>query len=135
MPKVVINTCFGGFGLSPKGVEAYLARKGKQCYWFKDARDEGGRRSFDKKVPCENPASEFIAYSYTSPEPSRESHFYDRNVPRDDPDLVAVVESLGKEANGQCASLSVVEVPDGVDWEIDEYDGNEHVAERHRTWR
>jgi hypothetical protein len=25
-------------------------------------------------------------------------------------------------------------VPDGVDWELSEYDGIEHVAEAHRTW-
>jgi hypothetical protein len=29
----------------------------------------------------------------------------------------------------------VVEIPDGVEWEIAEYDGLEWVAEKHRTWR
>jgi hypothetical protein len=28
----------------------------------------------------------------------------------------------------------VVEIPDGTDYEISEYDGNEHIAEKHRTW-
>jgi hypothetical protein len=27
-----------------------------------------------------------------------------------------------------------VDIPDDVNWYIEEYDGNEHVAERHRTW-
>jgi len=27
-----------------------------------------------------------------------------------------------------------VEVPDDVDWYVEEYDGLEHIAERHRTW-
>jgi hypothetical protein len=47
---------------------------------------------------------------------------------------VQVVEELGDEANGRCSELSVVEIPDGVQWEIVEYDGLEHIAEQHRTW-
>lgn len=53
---------------------------------------------------------------------------------RADPKLVAVVESLGKAANGACAELRIVEIPDDVDWTIEEYDGVEWVAECHRTW-
>jgi hypothetical protein len=48
--------------------------------------------------------------------------------------LIAVVEELGEAANGWAASLKIVEIPDGVEWFIHEYDGREHVAERHRTW-
>jgi hypothetical protein len=48
--------------------------------------------------------------------------------------LVAVVEKLGEKADGFCATLKVVEIPEDVDWEIGEYDGNEWVAEKHRTW-
>jgi hypothetical protein len=31
--------------------------------------------------------------------------------------------------------LRIVEIPDGVEWHISEYDGIEHIAENHRTWR
>jgi len=31
--------------------------------------------------------------------------------------------------------LAIVEIPDDVEYTIEEYDGNEHVAEAHRTWR
>jgi hypothetical protein len=48
--------------------------------------------------------------------------------------MIQVVEELGAAANGPCADLKVVEIPDGVEWEIDGHDGMEHVAERHRTW-
>lgn len=54
---------------------------------------------------------------------------------RDDPVLVKIVEDLGAEANGSYAKLKVVEIPDDVDWIIEEYDGKEQVAEKHRTWR
>lgn len=55
-------------------------------------------------------------------------------IPRDDKDLVAVVREMGPAARGSFAALKIVEVPDGVAWHIDEYDGSEHVAENHRTW-
>lgn len=53
---------------------------------------------------------------------------------RSNPKLVACVEILGEDANGMCAELAIVEIPDDVAWEISEYDGFEHVAEQHRTW-
>lgn len=58
----------------------------------------------------------------------------ERGILRDDEDLVAVVESLGSLANGSCADLKIVEIPEDVEWHISEYDGFEHVAENHRTW-
>lgn len=59
----------------------------------------------------------------------------DRDIPRDDPDLVAVVEELGSDvASDAYGRLVVVDIPDGVQWQIEEYDGSEHVAEVHRTW-
>lgn len=53
---------------------------------------------------------------------------------RHDPKLVEVVERLGDEANGWSAKLEVVEIPDDVEWTIQEYDGQEWIAEKHRTW-
>jgi cytosine/adenosine deaminase-related metal-dependent hydrolase len=53
---------------------------------------------------------------------------------RDDPHLIEAVEKLGKKANGRFADLHVVEIPDDVEWDIEEYDGNEWIAEKHRTW-
>jgi hypothetical protein len=50
------------------------------------------------------------------------------------PKLIQVVEELGEKANGQFAKLRIIEIPDGVDWEIDEYDGSEKVEEKHRSW-
>jgi len=55
-------------------------------------------------------------------------------IPRDDPQLIQVVEEMGEAAGGKCAELRVVEIPDNVLWLIEEYDGLEHVAEKHRTW-
>lgn len=56
------------------------------------------------------------------------------DIARDDPVLVKIVKELGPEADGAYSTLKVVEVPGDVDWEIDEYDGDEWVAEKHRRW-
>lgn len=54
---------------------------------------------------------------------------------RNDPALVRVVEELGESAGDIYSRLKVIEIPDGVDWVIYDYDGDEWVAERHRTWK
>lgn len=42
--------------------------------------------------------------------------------------LVKCIEELGEDANGSCANLGIVEIPDeATDWEINEYDGLESV--------
>lgn len=60
--------------------------------------------------------------------------FDDFHTFRDDEALVEVVEELGDKANSRYSELKVVEVPDEVDWTIQEYDGAEWIAEVHRTW-
>jgi hypothetical protein len=63
-----------------------------------------------------------------------ERDFAHRDIDRDDPYLVQVVKELGDASNGNYAKLKVVEIPGDVSWHIAEYDGNEWVAEDHRTW-
>ena len=48
--------------------------------------------------------------------------------------LIRVVEELGEEANGDYAELKVVEIPDDVAYDVQEYDGLEWIAEVHQTW-
>jgi hypothetical protein len=67
--------------------------------------------------------------------PNDEEYFSDHDIPRDNPTLIKIVEKLGENAGGTYADLKIVEVPDGTNWYIQEYDGMEHVAERHRTWK
>jgi hypothetical protein len=48
--------------------------------------------------------------------------------------LILAVETLKERANGYCALLKVVEIPDGIDYYIDNYDGIESVHEQHKSW-
>lgn len=56
-------------------------------------------------------------------------------IQRNDPHLVQVVLQLGSAANDKYASLKVVTIPGDVEWHIEEYDGQEWIAENHRTWK
>ena len=60
-------------------------------------------------------------------------NFYYYDIPRECPVLVEMVER--GDVGGTFSDLKVVEIPDDVNWYVAEYDGMEHVAERHRTWR
>jgi hypothetical protein len=60
-----------------------------------------------------------------------EYDFYDN---RSEADLIAVVEELGQLANNNYSSLKVIDIPDNIEWQVEEYDGREHIAEKHRTW-
>ncbi len=54
---------------------------------------------------------------------------------RTDPKLIACIEKLGAEkASGSFAKIKIVEVPDGISWEISDYDGIETVKESHSSW-
>lgn len=136
--KVVINACFGGFGLSEEGTRAYWARKGKQVFTSGAAYTQV---YYDEPYPPEFALPEGTYFMEPS-HPEYDNHrkwcathtLYDCAIDRNDPDLAAVVEELGNSANGAYASLKVVEIPDDIYWEISEYDGSEHVAEKHRTW-
>lgn len=54
---------------------------------------------------------------------------YRYELERHNPVLVSLVEKMGEGANGMCANLDVVEIPDGLDYDIEEYDGYESTRE------
>lgn len=50
------------------------------------------------------------------------------DLDRNDPRLVEVVETLGQAADGRCARLAVVTLPENAtDYHVDDYDGYESV--------
>lgn len=60
---------------------------------------------------------------------------WEHEISRDDPVLIEILERVGLEhSGGKYSKLKIVEIPDDVEWKIEEYDGLEWVAERHRTW-
>lgn len=137
--KIVINKRYGGFRLSHAGVTEYAKRKGFKVYhWFDDITKD----SWAKYHPGEEltPDSAFVTHYYTTdPETltkdCRNEHYFSaRDIERDDYFLVSLIEENAELYSGGHADLKVVEIPDGVEWVIEEYDGMEWVAEVHRTW-
>lgn len=130
MKKIVINKCYGGFGLSEEAVMKYVEYKGLKL--FSDTQH--GYINY-YTVPVEEYMKVYRQCQKANDWKAANGLFWsERNIERDDPDLVKVVEELGSKANGRCAELTVVEIPDDISWNIEEYDGQEWIAEPHRTW-
>jgi hypothetical protein len=104
MRKVVYNSCFGGFGLSDAAIESYLKKKNKDY-----TKERGEVYSVDGE------------------------YFWDDEIERHDPDLVAVVEEMGEAANDSFSKLSIAQVS-GL-YRIEEYDGMESVIENYSDWK
>lgn len=139
--KVVINRCYGGFGLSPLATKRLAELNGRECYFYKDAHGSFASNKL-VKVSTDEAEREIFWYAYDVPNADelddigRDGHYiyYDSSTDRSDEKLIKVVEELGKKANGSCASLEIVEIPDGVEYVIDDYDGIETIHEKHRSW-
>lgn len=59
----------------------------------------------------------------------------DYNAYRADKRLISAIEKIGEdESSGDHADIQIIEIPDDVEWEIDEYDGIETIHEKHRSW-
>ena len=75
------------------------------------------------------------AYEYLGLEWDGYGFKYSDYDERTDPKLVECVENLGEDAaSGIFAELRVVEIPDGIEYEISNYDGLETIHETHRSW-
>jgi len=139
--KVVINKCFGGFGLSYAGTMRYAEIKGMNLYAFSASYKEGIKK-FRLLKKNEAEAEEgFIHYlktpnweEYEANNEPNELYFHGRDLQRDDPALVQVVEEMGEKCWGRCAKLAIVEIPEDIEFTVENYDGQELVAEKHRTW-
>lgn len=130
MTKIAYNACFGGFSLSYDAVMEYARRKGFKLYAGGHARGKDGHIAMDAPyVPVSrDEAQKSMFYSFfKTPDFDWDNSFNARDIPRDDPDLIAIIEEMGDAANGPCARLAIEDVPSGSLYRIDEYDGNESV--------
>lgn len=115
MTKIVINPNYGGYGLSFEAMMLYGKKKGVEIHAFVRGKE-----------------------IFLSPEPFSGVIYKpidDEDIKRDDPVLVEVVEEIGNLAHYLEDKLKIVEIPDGVEWQIEDYDGAEWVAEKHRIWK
>jgi len=106
--KVLVNECYGGYGISLEAEELYLKKK-KISYELLEESYGRGLYEIDGE--------------------DEETYL---ELSRTDEVLVQVVEEIGSErASGPHAQLAIVEVPDGCQYDIHEYDGAEYI---NSTW-
>lgn len=108
--KIVYNNCYGGYTLSDKAIE-----------WLSEHGSERTKKFIAQK--------RLEANEKTINDSTKIFYVMDALryfLQRHDPDLVAVVEALGKEVNGTFSSLAIEEI-DGDQYYIEEYDGKETV--------
>lgn len=137
--KVVINACFGGFGLSLEAAR-WMAERGsvtakeqveefdKEAAWIRSYLATG-------TWPKDCPKEQITVLDIDARCFQAKKWYSGRDYERHDPLLVTCVKALGEKVNGEFAELRVIDIPDGTDYSIEEYDGSEHIAEVHKTWR
>ncbi len=114
--KIVINKCYGGFGLSRVAFLRLRALDHPVALSEPDIGEPWGDEPNGRTRPTWHDA-------------------FCNRIDRADPQLIAIIEELGEEvASGPHAQLKVVEIPDDVQYTIDDYDGIESIHEVHRAW-
>jgi hypothetical protein len=146
--KVAINACFGGFGLSAAAYEKLIEygvpvkryveqKRDPETGLYNPESENDGEVIFDRELtPPGADSYTDIYHKYKHTAARMNNRYWDSwtRENRTHPLIIRVIEELGEAADGGCAKLKVVEIPDGTDYEISEYDGNEHIAEKHETW-
>ena len=141
--KVVINRCYGGFSLSKEGMQRYCEIKNIPC-WIEEDKKFPSMGLFtvwttppEQRIESKE-GEDFYSMSLEDRQAYNKQYseqtIYCRDIDRNDPALVQLVEENAELYAGRCAELAITEIPDGINFEIEEYDGKEWVAEVHRTW-
>lgn len=111
--EIVINSCFGRFGISREAL--HLLRK----MGNKTALEE---TDIGEKWPGLNEIREPFL------------NLFCREINRTDKQLITVIKKIKEKANAPRSELKIIKIPDNVEWEIDNYDGLETVHEKHNSW-
>lgn len=141
--RVAINTCYGGFGLSTKAHLLYCKKKYGEAYLYKKENNQYQKVANDY-IPQEALEDLYITFKDLGDDIIYDFEDIEDYVVweyeicssnnRTDPILIDVIIELGHEADGDYASLKIVDVPDDIEWYIDDYDGRESINEKHRSW-
>jgi hypothetical protein len=84
--KIVINACYGGFGLSPLGLKRWAKLEDKECYFFKSDFDEKKFEPITLEKATKH-ISLYSAYSIKNPQDLTSSernnkYIYSRDIKR-----------------------------------------------------
>lgn len=138
--KIVLNGCYGGFGLSYEAMVVYWHARCRDLYFYRDISVYDGYSKVHKYerislADIQRSRNTWTGFIYCTTEDQGEylDHFpenvvNDQDIERTDPILISVVETMGSEAaSGRFAKLYIEEIPNGTQYKIDEYDGLEEL--------
>lgn len=135
--KILINKQFGGFGVSREVLLRLIKIKSKfvkkettKKYFGKGVVEDLKKfKPFKEGYKKHDWIDSWLVKNgfvfYIDDERSKEF--------RTNKDVIKIVKELGKKANGDHATLEIVDIPNDVEFEIKGYNGLEHIAEKHRT--
>lgn len=140
--KIVLNGCYGGFGLSYEAMVLYWHARCKDIYFYRDISAYDGYSKVHKyerislaDIQRQTEFNRLTGYIYCTTEDQGAylDHFpenvvNDQDIDRTDPILISVVETMGPQAaSGRFAKLYIEEIPNGTKYKIDNYDGIESL--------
>jgi hypothetical protein len=106
--KLLINVCYGGYGVSDEAIELWAKKK---------------------NIVLTKKTLEYGDYHYYVDGDKIISGY---DIGRTDDTLIEIFEEIGSErTSGDHAELQLVEIPDGCEYDIHEYDGMESISD---TW-
>jgi hypothetical protein len=106
--KVLINKCYGGFGFSHEACKLWLERNNIS---FTETKDNYG----DPQFIIDNDIS-----------------YVPHLISRDDSTMIQIFEEKGSEfVSANFSELILIEILDGCQYRIEEYDGMEYIDQ---TW-
>lgn len=138
--KIVLNGCYGGFGLSYEAMVLYWHARCRDLYFYRDISvydDYSKVHKYERisLLDIQQSRNTWTGFIYCTTKDQGEylDHFpecvvSDKDIDRTDPILVSVVEIMGSEAaSGRFAKLYIEEIPKGTQYKIDNYDGIESL--------
>jgi len=152
--KIILNKCYGGFGVSSEAYKLYAEKKGIELYPYIEDNSNyisKGETIYHKVDWSDKNINRILIVHYFTKDlgntiiqnRNNTSEFnelyknyalYINGKYRTDLILIEVIEELGEKANSNFADLQIVEIPDGMEYTIDEYDGMEKLHESVRVW-
>ena len=144
--KIIINSKHGGFGISNIALVELMQKKGLEIYFYEMVFDNSDKFTYVKTnaanknlfvtAACKDFGEVFIPENDEQSDEFYECFIQTRDLKwRTDNDLINLLEEKGSDfVSSPLSSLKVLEIPDDVEWEVEEYDGSEWISEKHRTW-
>jgi len=136
--KILLNKCFGGFTISSDAYSLYCEKKNIECHFYKE-----NSWNILQKCTFEQVQKDPYCYCVSKDLGNRADYNtlskYIIKDPRDydlrtDKTWIEVVEELGEKVDTWASNICVIEIPDGIEYEIHDYDGFETVYEKGRCW-